>query len=816
MKRIAFLCLVLFLVPEGASPQSILLEVSASETGAPIQGAFATLLDPSGNAIRSGLTNGRGQFLFTLPGAGEYRIRAEMLGRETVETEPIHVEGSGGIRHQIRLSHRAIPLTEIQISADRVCEVRPAEASLISSVWEEARKALSVLSWGDSLEVFRYQVERYSRSIDLDRGTTKEESRRMNSGFYTTPFESRPASNLFEDGFVEPHEDGDIYYAPDAAAILSDAFLNAHCLGLAAGNRDHTDWIGITFEPIPGRRTVDIRGELWIERDSGELKQLDFRYENLPPSIRDRRIAGRVEFARLPRGHWIVKRWWIRMPTVASSHGVSPDREPRLVGLREEGAEVMAVRNAAGALILEADRATIEGMVLEQQSTRPQVDVAIRLAGTDLETRTNRRGEFRFTGIPEGTYEIQAESDLARMLGLAPTASTVSAVPGQISSVNLSLPPPEEFIGRACSDLVQSDSPVLVTGQVKDAASGEALLDAKVELWWSHLPGDPRALRSDTSTINDWSAALRGGRSGVETWTGRSGRFAICGPGAGHPLTILAKFGPLSSDTSSVRVESGELIAARDLIVRTEGSGSLTGIVVAQENDEPLPNAEVTLAPNQRTAVTDRNGMFHFRDLPLGKHRMSVELLGRATATDSVIVGPGQTIQVEVRLPMEAIEIEGIVVEVMRGALDARRAEGRATNLVTRSELAEIEDFAPDLTNVLRRKAGNRLRITAASPSGGFVRDFCVQSSRRSPSMSELSDWPGCRPVMLIVNGVMVWAPSLNGPEGMPRGEFREILTLPPDQIEDVELLSPMEGRFQYGALGRFGVLLINTRRGGG
>lgn len=165
---------------------------------------------------------------------------------------------------------------------------------------------------------------------------------------------------------------------------------------------------------------------------------------------------------------------------------------------------------------------------------------------------------------------------------------------------------------------------------------------------------------------------------------------------------------------------------------------------------------------------------------------------------------------------MEAIEVEGIVVEVMRGALDTRRTEGRATNLVTRSELAEIEDFVPDLTNVLRRKAGNRLRITAASPSGGFVRDFCVQSSRRSASMSELSDWPGCRPVMFIVNGVLVWAPSMKGPDGMPRGEFQEILTLPPDQIEDVQLLSPMEGRFQYGALGRFGVLLINTRRGGG
>ena len=799
--------------------QSIIVEVVSSEDDLPLQGSFVSLLNSVGNEVRSALTDARGRQLFVLPDAGVFRIRAEMIGRETVESPSITVEEGEAVHHRLRLPSQAIELEELRVEAGRVCQVRPERASAIARIWEEARKALRVLAWGDSLEVFRYRVERYARALDLDGRTVSEESRESRAGYFRAPFESRPAAELIEQGFVEKNRDGDLFFAPDAAVVLSDPFLNTHCMALAPPDQERHGTVGLAFEPVPGRRLPEISGTFWLDGDSGELLQLDYRYENLDSPIQDPRIGGMVDFGRLPNGHWMVKRWFVRMPTIGIAFRGQPFREPILSGFREEGGQVISVTDASGSLILEAERATIEGIVLDEQDGSPQVGVSVRLVGTDHQTTTDGKGEFRFTGAAEGVYQILAVPRLAEELGAEIQPIPVNAIPGEVTPVRLSTPSTRVLVKNACTDLVQSDTPVVIVGQVRDEISGRPISDAKVELWWNRLQGEPGAfqpaLLSESERAGHWLGLWDGSRSGIEARSGQEGEYAICGPTSEHSLSVLATFGSLSTDTVSVRVPAGDILATRDLTIRTDGTGSLTGVVVDLESDEPLENAQVTLDGAGRMELTDRRGMFRFEDIPLGGHVISVEMLGRATAVDSVVIGPGQAIQVEVRLPPEAIELEGIVVEVMRGAVDASRTEGRALDVVSRARLAELEPRVHDLTGVLRREVGNRLRITASPASSGIVSEFCVQSSRRTPSPYEMAEWPGCRPVMLIVDGVTVWAPVSNLEGSMPQGQFRDLLSLPPDQIENVQLLSPMEGRFRYGKLGRFGVLIVNTRRGG-
>jgi len=95
---------------------------------------------------------------------------------------------------------------------------------------------------------------------------------------------------------------------------------------------------------------VDIRGTLWLDRTSAELRRLDFEYDNTPeirfeicdqhPMIKitpellqevpvfhqpdpachttrlnaDNRLAlgGSATFARLPTGEWLIPRWFLR------------------------------------------------------------------------------------------------------------------------------------------------------------------------------------------------------------------------------------------------------------------------------------------------------------------------------------------------------------------------------------------------------------------------------------------------------------------------------------------------------------------------
>ena len=86
--------------------------------------------------------------------------------------------------------------------------------------------------------------------------------------------------------------------------------------------------IGVAFEPVKQRRDTDIEGVLWVDRESAQLRYLEFRYT--PISWRGRELSGgKVEFHQLPSGAWIVRRWSIRMPT--------------RVGYKEYGAEIIRI-----------------------------------------------------------------------------------------------------------------------------------------------------------------------------------------------------------------------------------------------------------------------------------------------------------------------------------------------------------------------------------------------------------------------------------------------------------------------------------------
>jgi hypothetical protein len=103
----------------------------------------------------------------------------------------------------------------------------------------------------------------------------------------------------------------------------------------------------------------DLEGTLWIDRTSGFLRWLDFRFVQLerivplssvaPPRDGEPRhpraeVTGRTDFQRLPGGVWIISRWWIRMPILRS-------RGERIFlwGWREDGGVVLDARQALGA-----------------------------------------------------------------------------------------------------------------------------------------------------------------------------------------------------------------------------------------------------------------------------------------------------------------------------------------------------------------------------------------------------------------------------------------------------------------------------------
>jgi len=194
--------------PSRVSAQSVLLQVTESESGKPITGAFVSLLDQHGGVLRSALTNDTGRFLFPVPHPGTFQFKAEMIGRETQFSShfTIHFGESGRIT--LSLPVYAISLEGIRVEADGRCRLHPEEASEISRVWEEARKALTVQAWTEQEGLYRFQISSYERDLDNRARKVEREHRRETSAVTRTPIGSLPVEDLMAGGFVRPVEGG--------------------------------------------------------------------------------------------------------------------------------------------------------------------------------------------------------------------------------------------------------------------------------------------------------------------------------------------------------------------------------------------------------------------------------------------------------------------------------------------------------------------------------------------------------------------------------------------------------------------------------
>jgi hypothetical protein len=186
-------------------------------------------------------------------------------------------------------------------------------------------------------------------------------------------------------------------------------------------------------------------------------------------------------------------------------------------------------------------------------------------------------------------------------------------------------------------------------------------------------------------------------------------------------------------------------------------------------------------------------------------------MLGRRTLTDTVRIRPDRPLRLEVRLPPEALEVEGLAVEVFsRAEMDVRQEgfTGATVDRLTAEEMDELRHRTSDIVDVIQRMGSPRIRITEWGPQG-FPLGFCMTWSRRAPSVMREQGGGGCASMLMVVDGRPV-----NGGPQLPASSF--ILDMDPDDIESVSVLSPVQAQFRFGIDGGNGALVIETRQGSG
>src|SRR5262249_35462405 len=148
------------------------------------------------------------------------------------------------------------------------------------AVWEQVRGAVTAAALTAAAQNVYTTVVSFERTLEADARRVRTQTSAIHSGYGREPWSSLSPPALPNDGSVGTHRSNTTtYYAPGLEVLLSPSFVDDHCFHLSLDGAR----LGLAFEPTPDRRMAEIRGTLWLDAKSAELRSMEFRYSNILP-----------------------------------------------------------------------------------------------------------------------------------------------------------------------------------------------------------------------------------------------------------------------------------------------------------------------------------------------------------------------------------------------------------------------------------------------------------------------------------------------------------------------------------------------------
>ena len=158
---------------------------------------------------------------------------------------------------------------------------------------------------------------------------------------------------------------------------------------------------------MPGRRVPEVTGTLWVDKNSSELRFLEYSYTGLPGVLRPASLGGRVEFRRLANGAWIVSYWYIRMPRLVTNEVYVKHRSgelTRLAGYVDRGGRAEIATDSLGRI----DRALVVGSVYDSLAGRGLAGAVVEVPGTGESIVSDDSGHFALAVAASGDQTVVA------------------------------------------------------------------------------------------------------------------------------------------------------------------------------------------------------------------------------------------------------------------------------------------------------------------------------------------------------------------------------------------------------------------------
>jgi len=241
-------------------------------------------------------------------------------------------------------------------------------------------------------------------------------------------------------------------------------------------------------------------------------------------------------------------------------------------------------------------------------------------------------------------------------------------------------------------------------------------------------------------------------------------------------------------------------VTASSVLGQEQSSAKVYGLLIDATGGQPVAEVRISLSPGTITATSGPNGRFALLDIPFGRYTIRFDRLGYVTRVDTMRVGPGNPIEITVRLATSPVAVDPIHVVVRSTVLEQagfyeRRDLGPHGTFFTQED---IQRFAPVALSDLMRQVQSTI-LVSGGPGRTMVRFNRPYGAR--------GGGPGCEPAVFL-DGILVQDQVLDEPLLL---NFNRVT---PAEVAAVEVYVGPGMPLQYNSTS-CGAIAIWTKRGG-
>jgi hypothetical protein len=579
--------IVMAAAPSPAAAQDVRVRLVDEDARQPLAGVLVAALDRVGAIGATTLSSIDGIAMVHLAGSGPHRLLIRRIGFAPVTTDSIAVPAAAGSTLEIVVAAHRITLGIVRVVGNQMCANQTASPSEgAQPAWTQVRAALEASTLTRDQRLVTTAALRFQRDLRID-GKVNYADTALRGRSGERPFVEPAPAVLERDGYFKHHDDGsENFYSPDEAVLLSPGFTQHHCVTEYSDVRhDSTGTqIALAFVPRDRDTRAEIKGLIWIDSATSELRRVDFEYVRISLAAPADSIGGYVTFAHLASGAWIVSGWALRMPRFRTAD--SRSHFTVLDGYIEVGgtARVTSDVSIPGPNVLR----TIVGSVFDSLTNRPLGGAHVQLADLGREVVADSLGRFRFDSVGAGVHSLFADHHALDDVGLFSIGARVDATPHVTSTVAIATPSFATLWTRACGGAPMAGAEDgFVFGTVRD--SGLTVQDsaATIDVAWR-----------DSTRKNSHAAAR----------ADSTGSYAICGVPATQAVAATATHAHIATLPVSFRLGAAR-VARRDFIIAPKSNAS-NGIADMAPVEFSVPNSSLSSnakALNLRVQALDGN-----------------------------------------------------------------------------------------------------------------------------------------------------------------------------------------------------------------